>query len=246
MAEEGRRALSHPRADGGDQGARLLGRDHGDAEAAARGAAGPAPGRQQVDRHRRHLAVRQLRLQSRRACGSAARAAATARDQGLGQARVPRISTTRSSSAPATSRSRSAACAASPARARPTSSTSTRRSTAPRARAGSTSGCGPERHNAVKLLLFLDVGGSMDPHIKLCEELFSAGHDRVQESRILLLPQLPLRGAVEGQSPPLRRAHADLGRAPQISATTIRCVFVGDASMSPYEITPSRRLGRAL
>ncbi|MES2291048.1 MAG: VWA domain-containing protein, partial [Pseudomonadota bacterium] len=32
----------------------------------------------------------------------------------------------------------------------------------------------PERHNAVKLLLFLDVGGSMDPHIKLCEELFSA------------------------------------------------------------------------
>ncbi|WP_288015555.1 VWA domain-containing protein, partial [Blastomonas sp.] len=32
----------------------------------------------------------------------------------------------------------------------------------------------PERHNAVKLLLFLDVGGSMDPFIKLCEELFSA------------------------------------------------------------------------
>ena len=74
----------------------------------------------------------------------------------------------------------------------------------------------PERHNAVKLLLFLDVGGSMDPHIKLCEELFSRGHLGVQESRILLLPQLPLRGGVEGQSPPLQRAHADLGRAPQI------------------------------
>ena len=74
----------------------------------------------------------------------------------------------------------------------------------------------PERHNAVKLLLFLDVGGSMDPHIKLCEELFSRGHVGVQESRILLLPQLPLRGGVEGQSPPLQRAHADLGRAPQI------------------------------
>ena len=78
----------------------------------------------------------------------------------------------------------------------------------------------PERHNAVKLLLFLDVGGSMDPHIKLCEELFSRGDLGVQESRILLLPQLPLRGGVEGQSPPLQRAHADLGRAPQISATT--------------------------
>ena len=74
----------------------------------------------------------------------------------------------------------------------------------------------PERHNAVKLLLFLDVGGSMDPHIKLTEELFSAATSRVQESRILLLPQLPLRGGVEGQSPPLQRAHADLGRAPQI------------------------------
>src|ERR671919_727560 len=34
----------------------------------------------------------------------------------------------------------------------------------------------PERHNAVKLLLFLDVGGSMDPHVKVCEELFSAAH----------------------------------------------------------------------
>ena len=32
----------------------------------------------------------------------------------------------------------------------------------------------PERHNAVKVLLFLDVGGSMDPHVKVCEELFSA------------------------------------------------------------------------
>ena len=142
MAEGGRRTLSHPRADGGDQGARLLGRDHGDAEAAARGAAGPASGRQQVDRHRRHLAVRQFGLQSGRR-PDRRRGRAAARDQGLGQARVPQPRQARSSSAPATSRSRCAACAASPARAPPTSSTSTRRSTAPRARAGSTSGCGP-------------------------------------------------------------------------------------------------------
>src|SRR5260370_26852962 len=32
----------------------------------------------------------------------------------------------------------------------------------------------PERHNAVKVLMFLDIGGSMDDHVKLCEELFSA------------------------------------------------------------------------
>src|SRR5690606_3559816 len=32
----------------------------------------------------------------------------------------------------------------------------------------------PERHNAVKVLLFFDIGGSMDPHVRVCEELFSA------------------------------------------------------------------------
>ena len=142
MAEGGRRALSDARADGGDQGARLLGRDHGDAEAAARGAAGPAPGRQQVDRHRRHLAVRQFAATIPKACGSAARAASGSAIK-VWDKREFRNLDNQASSAPATSRSRSAACAASPAKARPTSSTSTRRSTAPRARAGSTSRCAP-------------------------------------------------------------------------------------------------------
>jgi len=32
----------------------------------------------------------------------------------------------------------------------------------------------PERHNAVKVLIFFDIGGSMDPYVRLCEELFSA------------------------------------------------------------------------
>jgi uncharacterized protein with von Willebrand factor type A (vWA) domain len=62
VAAEGRGALSDARADGGDQGARLLGRDHGDPEAAPCRAAGPAPGRKQVDRHGRHLALRAWRL----------------------------------------------------------------------------------------------------------------------------------------------------------------------------------------
>ena len=88
MAEEGRRALSHPRADGRDQVAGLVGRDHGGAEAAARGAAGAPPGRQQMDRHRRHLAVRQFGLQSRRRADRR-RGRAGPRAQGLGQARVP-------------------------------------------------------------------------------------------------------------------------------------------------------------
>lgn len=46
----------------------------------------------------------------------------------------------------------------------------------------------PERHNAVKVLLFFDVGGSMDPHIKLCEELFFGGALGIQAFEILLLP----------------------------------------------------------
>jgi uncharacterized protein with von Willebrand factor type A (vWA) domain len=81
----------------------------------------------------------------------------------------------RSSSARATSRSRCAGCASSRARARPTSSTSTAPSARPRATpAGSTCKMVPERHNTVKVLLFFDIGGSMDDTSSVCEELFSA------------------------------------------------------------------------
>jgi hypothetical protein len=66
----------------------------------------------------------------------------------------------------------------------------------------------PERRNAVKVLLFLDIGGSMDEHVRICEELFSARARRVQAPRALLLPQFRLRVGVEGQPPPPRRAHA--------------------------------------
>ena len=62
----------------------------------------------------------------------------------------------------------------------------------------------PERHNAVKVLLFLDVGGSMDEHVRICEELFSAARSEFKHLRAFLLPQLPLREPVEGQ-PPARR-----------------------------------------
>ena len=94
----------------------------------------------------------------------------------------------------------------------------------------------PERHNAVKVLLLLDVGGSMDEHIKRVEELFSRGHDRVQAPRVLLLPQLPLRRPVEGQPAPLSER-----TRPGTCCTSIghdyKVIFVGDATMSPYEIT---------
>jgi uncharacterized protein with von Willebrand factor type A (vWA) domain len=50
----------------------------------------------------------------------------------------------------------------------------------------------PERRNAVKVLLLLDIGGSMDPHVKVMEELFHRCEGRVPASGSLLLPQLRL------------------------------------------------------
>ncbi len=72
---------------------------------------------------------------------------------------------------------------------------------------------GPSGATRCKVLLFLDVGGSMDPHVKVVEELFCGRAVRVQAPRALLLPQLPLRRRLARQPPPLGRADADLGGA---------------------------------
>ncbi len=74
----------------------------------------------------------------------------------------------------------------------------------------------PERHNKVKVLLLMDVGGTMDEHIHRVEELFSATKSELEAPRILLLPQLRLRLPVEEQPPPLRREVPHLGRDPQV------------------------------
>src|SRR3546814_9208098 len=52
----------------------------------------------------------------------------------------------------------------------------------------------PERRNAVKLLLFLDVGGSMDPFIKLCEELFSAATTEFKNLEFFYFHNCPYEG----------------------------------------------------
>ncbi len=74
----------------------------------------------------------------------------------------------------------------------------------------------PERRNTVKVLMFFDIGGSMDWHIKTAEELFSAARTEFKHLEYYLLPQLPLRVRLEGQRPPLDRAHADLAGAAQV------------------------------
>ena len=94
----------------------------------------------------------------------------------------------------------------------------------------------PERHNAVKLLLFLDVGGSMDPFIKLCEELFSAATSEFKNLEFFYFHNCPYEGVWKDN----RRRFTE--RTPTWDVLhkfghDYKLVFVGDASMSPYEIT---------
>jgi hypothetical protein len=94
----------------------------------------------------------------------------------------------------------------------------------------------PERHNLVKVLLFFDVGGSMDAHIRVCEELFSAARSEFKHMEFFYFHNC-LYEAVWKDN---RRRHNEiiptwdvLHKFPQ----DYKVVFVGDATMSPYEIT---------
>ena len=94
----------------------------------------------------------------------------------------------------------------------------------------------PERHNAVKLLLFLDVGGSMDPHIQLVEELFSAATAEFKNLEFFYFHNCPYEAVWKDN----RRRFTE--RTPLWDVLhkfghDYKLVFVGDASMSPYEIT---------
>ena len=94
----------------------------------------------------------------------------------------------------------------------------------------------PERHNAVKLLLFLDVGGSMDPFVTLCEELFSAATTEFKNLEFFYFHNCPYEGVWKDN----RRRFQE--RTPLWDVLhkyghDYKLLFVGDASMSPYEIT---------
>jgi uncharacterized protein with von Willebrand factor type A (vWA) domain len=93
----------------------------------------------------------------------------------------------------------------------------------------------PERHNAVKLLLFLDVGGSMDDHVRVCEELFSAARGEFKHLEYFYFHNC-LYDTVWKDS---RRRHIEQREIMEILRTYDaghKVVLVGDASMSPYEI----------
>lgn len=93
----------------------------------------------------------------------------------------------------------------------------------------------PERRNAVKVLLFLDVGGSMDPHIKVLEELFSAAKSEFKHMEHFYFHNCLYEGVWKDNR---RRWDAQTPTWDVIHTygPDYKCIFVGDASMSPYEI----------
>ena len=94
----------------------------------------------------------------------------------------------------------------------------------------------PERRNAVKVLLFLDVGGSMDDHIRICEELFSAARSEFKHLEYFYFHNFLYESVWKDN----RRRFSAVTPVAQILRTyghDYRVIFVGDATMSPYEIT---------
>jgi uncharacterized protein with von Willebrand factor type A (vWA) domain len=93
----------------------------------------------------------------------------------------------------------------------------------------------PERHNAVKVLLCLDIGGSMDDHVRVCEELFSASRSEFKHLEYFYFHNFIYESLWKDN----RRRHAE--RVPTLDIThkygaDYKLIFVGDATMSPYEI----------
>ena len=94
----------------------------------------------------------------------------------------------------------------------------------------------PERHNAVKVVLFLDIGGSMDAHVKLVEELFSAAKTEFKHLEHWYFHNCLYEGVWKSN----RRRWDEVTPTWEVLnryGADYKCIFVGDASMSPYEIT---------
>ncbi len=93
----------------------------------------------------------------------------------------------------------------------------------------------PERHNAVKVLLFLDVGGSMDDHVRVCEELFSATRTEFKHLEYFYFHNFLYETVWKDN----RRRHSERIGVWDVMHTyghDYKLILVGDATMSPYEI----------
>ncbi|MBY6089945.1 vWA domain-containing protein [Maritimibacter alkaliphilus] len=93
----------------------------------------------------------------------------------------------------------------------------------------------PERRNAVKVLLFMDVGGSMDPHIKVMEELFSAARAEFKHLEYYYFHNCLYEGVWRDNH---RRwqEQTPTWEVLRTYGSDYKCIFIGDASMSPYEV----------
>ncbi len=94
----------------------------------------------------------------------------------------------------------------------------------------------PERHNAIKVLMFFDIGGSMDDHIKICEQLFSAVHGEFKHLEFFYFHNCVYESVWRDNN----RRHnekIDLLQVLHTYGRDYKVIFIGDATMGPYEIT---------
>ena len=97
----------------------------------------------------------------------------------------------------------------------------------------------PERHNAVKVLMFFDVGGSMEDHVKVCEELFSASRNEFKHLEYYYFHNCVYDWVWRDS----RRRHTERIPTPDVIhkyGPDYKLIFVGDATMSPYEVLHQR------
>ncbi len=93
----------------------------------------------------------------------------------------------------------------------------------------------PERHNKVKVLILFDIGGSMDDHIRTCEELFSAARSEFKHMEYYYFHNCLYEKLWKDN----HRRHTDFLPTWEVMHTyghDYRLIFVGDATMSPYEV----------
>lgn len=94
----------------------------------------------------------------------------------------------------------------------------------------------PEKHNAVKVLLFFDVGGSMDDHVRTCEELFSAATSEFKHLKYFYFHNFIYDFLWQNN----QRRHSERYATQDIINTysnDYKVIFVGDAAMAPWEIS---------
>ena len=94
----------------------------------------------------------------------------------------------------------------------------------------------PERRNTVKVLLFLDIGGSMDSHVKVCEELFSASRTEFKHMESFYFHNFIYESVWKDNRRRMSERLSTLDILNKYSQD-YKVVFVGDATMAPYEIT---------